>query len=439
MPTKRMSIWLKLIIGLAAACALFLGVCYVVLSGDETPPDVSDLLLEHRDIPTEENAYAQLTLLAAETSDPYAAIDTEIYAKLQSMSSGETEWDDVLVSEILANTDDLWPAIRRILEAPESQSPTINAYSDLLPEVSPMRNVFRLASLKATQLGVNGNSSESAALIGDIMLLGQRVENSRGCLITWLTGCAGRSFGYQAIKDIEQNKGFDNSTRLRLIALLDSARPAPSGLDDAFKNEFRVFSNEWQRLHEQTHKDRLSALKSLNVPPGFRYGSWLPLTFKLNKTRRLHADYLRKMMAYNADRDIKTMIQSNESGRFFAEVKGKLYNPENIIGRIFSTITIPTYQALITTRYNSESTISATQALLAVRAYQHDHDGALPETLDILVPRYLPAVPLDYYDREPIRYSPEFRAIWSLGRKGEYTVASADQPADEGEVDLRIP
>ncbi len=46
---------------------------------------------------------------------------------------------------------------------------------------------------------------------------------------------------------------------------------------------------------------------------------------------------------------------------------------------------------------------------LAVRAYFKDH-GQLPETLDALVPEYLPAVPLDPYNDEPLRYEAEQRS-----------------------------
>ena len=59
--------------------------------------------------------------------------------------------------------------------------------------------------------------------------------------------------------------------------------------------------------------------------------------------------------------------------------------------------------------------ISATQALIALRRYETER-GTLPEKLSELVPIYLPKVPRDHYDGREIRYSREFRAIWSVGR-----------------------
>ena len=39
----------------------------------------------------------------------------------------------------------------------------------------------------------------------------------------------------------------------------------------------------------------------------------------------------------------------------------------------------------------------------------------LPASLAQLVPDYLPEVPLDYFDRAPIRYSRTNRAVWGIG------------------------
>lgn len=56
---------------------------------------------------------------------------------------------------------------------------------------------------------------------------------------------------------------------------------------------------------------------------------------------------------------------------------------------------------------------------LALRAFQ-GYRGRPPETLDQLVPKYLPAVPLDPYDGQPLRYLPgadDFQ-LYSIGADG---------------------
>jgi hypothetical protein len=52
--------------------------------------------------------------------------------------------------------------------------------------------------------------------------------------------------------------------------------------------------------------------------------------------------------------------------------------------------------------------------LLACRAYE-EATGHLPETLEELVPDYLPAIPRDPFDGQPFRYSAERRLVYSVG------------------------
>lgn len=61
---------------------------------------------------------------------------------------------------------------------------------------------------------------------------------------------------------------------------------------------------------------------------------------------------------------------------------------------------------------------------LAIRLYASDNNGALPPSLDALVPKYLPAVPLDAMDGAALRYDSTRAILWSVG---------ADQKDDNGD------
>ena len=66
---------------------------------------------------------------------------------------------------------------------------------------------------------------------------------------------------------------------------------------------------------------------------------------------------------------------------------------------------------------------------LAVALYLRDHDEAPPATLGALVPRYLPAIPIDPYDpaKGPLRYTTATSRpfIYSLGTAGNDYIATA--------------
>jgi len=85
--------------------------------------------------------------------------------------------------------------------------------------------------------------------------------------------------------------------------------------------------------------------------------------------------------------------------------------------KIFASILMPSLGRSFVTHYRVRTDQNLAATALAIRWYQVDHHGALPDTLADLVPRYLPEVPLDYISGRPIRYRSEGEQpiIWSVG------------------------
>jgi hypothetical protein len=56
------------------------------------------------------------------------------------------------------------------------------------------------------------------------------------------------------------------------------------------------------------------------------------------------------------------------------------------------------------------------QVAVALRLYRHEH-GRYPETLEELVPKYLPSLPVDPFDGKPLRYKRLAKGfkVWSVG------------------------
>jgi len=74
---------------------------------------------------------------------------------------------------------------------------------------------------------------------------------------------------------------------------------------------------------------------------------------------------------------------------------------------------LPGNESAITSYHRSEALLHCAAAAIAIKLYEADH-GKRPETLDQLVPDYLPALPVDPFSktREPIRYNPEGVMPW---------------------------
>ncbi|GMU24447.1 MAG: hypothetical protein AMXMBFR13_45210 [Phycisphaerae bacterium] len=69
--------------------------------------------------------------------------------------------------------------------------------------------------------------------------------------------------------------------------------------------------------------------------------------------------------------------------------------------------------------YLARTRLEAALAMHALAAYQRDR-GEYPETLGALVPSYLPALPIDYADRAPLRYrrADQRYVLYSIGPDG---------------------
>ena len=93
---------------------------------------------------------------------------------------------------------------------------------------------------------------------------------------------------------------------------------------------------------------------------------------------------------------------------------------------------------VVETHFDEQSRHSASEAFFALRIYFAEH-GELPARLDQLVPAYLPAVPLDFYDRQPIRYSHDNFAVWSVGfRHFNVTSINPDPEETQNEIYYRL-
>lgn len=85
---------------------------------------------------------------------------------------------------------------------------------------------------------------------------------------------------------------------------------------------------------------------------------------------------------------------------------------------------MPAMNRAIQVERSARTLRNAAQTVLAIAVYQSEHDGSAPATLDDLVPKYLPALPIDWDSpsREPLRYrrtdaAPGF-VLYSVGRDG---------------------
>jgi len=86
----------------------------------------------------------------------------------------------------------------------------------------------------------------------------------------------------------------------------------------------------------------------------------------------------------------------------------------NWLGESLHTMINAGLQGFLKNKCAHCTNLGATRALLALKAYKKEK-GALPDSLEALVPEYLEAIPLDDLDGKPLRYDSEKKELYSVG------------------------
>ena len=104
--------------------------------------------------------------------------------------------------------------------------------------------------------------------------------------------------------------------------------------------------------------------------------------------------------------------------RDYDRVMSELNSPDNLrhLAIVRQMIHDRAHAQSLGWRWQLGQSRDATLVALAIEIYRRDH-GALPATLQALVPRYLPGVPVDIYDGGPMAYrvTPSGPLLYSVG------------------------
>lgn len=388
-------------------------IAFVVMSLDEAPPDVSDLRFEPLALSEDENAYVQLSRVAERVDSIHSGTD---FDRMDDFVSGD-EWDAAVVSAWLAPLDPVWPEYEAAVRLRQSQGLVPTSVDTVVPEIGQMMKLARLATLRARERIRAGQPDEALRIASTSLAAGRLIQESRSTLIAYLTGVAIHSMTFKVIQEAARHPDVSSSALLDAIAELEKNRVAPEALGYAFRGELYFYDAAEKMLRIEYPRARL-----------------IPGAYKPNKTRRIMADYLREIVGV-AGQDIGALDAARRRGDVIVSGVSRRV-PENIIGRMFLQIVMPTVSKIAERYLRNASEISVTQTLLAVRLHEKER-GALPASLAELVPGVLPATPKDYYDGGDIKYSRDAGFIWAVGGN-RLNITSADHAPGREDVAVRI-
>lgn len=398
---------------------------------DEAPPDLSDLHVPRLNIPDEENAYAQLTKIAL-SLPPAAPEETDADHPFALMANGDITWDrDVMSADLTHYAPDLANRVAEALQLPASEAPEYTSYGDTAPEIPEMRRLSQII-LRQARLAYE-NEDDNSALRYNLIVsqFGLRLTESRGTLTQFISGVAIQSI---ALNTIRKHADFLSppADPLRVyLHKLTGHEISPEGLRIAYKLENRLFANAAAKL------------KPLNMS-GFHKmpEAWLlhiPRLYQPNRTTRWNAEIIQSLIQQvdspsspATNSEAMRLLQRHTEATWLGRV-------ENQAGRTFLALAVPISQRVNVIHLRAQADLRLTRLYLAMRLYHLDHAGKLPESLDELVPAYLPEIPLDPFDHLPLRYDPALTTIWSTGHKRlNVTEADGKLPQDMPAYRLRF-
>jgi hypothetical protein len=396
------------------ACAILFGVFALLFAlfayafiADEEPPDLSDLHIPRLNIPDEENAYAQLSKIAL-SLPPAAPEETDVDQPFALMANGEVAWDQAVMSAGLAHYGtDLVTRVDQALSLTVSESPECKNHDHTSPEIRDMNRLIRVLLLQASAARHAGDDTSAARHNLAVSHFGLRLTESRAPLIQVLVGIGIQSIALTAIREHADSLSESADSLRNYLAQTGGHEMDIKGLHLAYKLENRMFANATTQLKPADIAGFLDKPESLLVR--------IPGLYQPNRTLRWHAEIIRAMLT-QADQPPPRGTPSDAAlvlNRYTeAPWPGRL---ENLAGRTFLDIATPSSESFNRMHFRALADLRLTRLYLALRLYHLEHSGALPADLAELVPAYLPKIPLDPFDGQPLRYDREFTTIWATG------------------------
>jgi hypothetical protein len=449
---RRLWPWLA---GIAIVCLSVLG---VIVYSDAEPPDLSDLAFEPVAVAEADNLYfvlakrgealkttpiiaedasdeAEVARLAAEDAAELGGtiISSERLPSLRERLLNGEDWTSERLSRWGGSLDTLADEVSVLLKLPAMQAEawSPSASSSRVGEIRELCQQVRLAAWARYHAG---RQTEAVGTALDGFEVGLRLADAGGGFYEYNNALGLQGMFLDVLTDVAARPDVRPEMLRQIAKGLKRRPPGRDGYAHVLRNDSRIMVEQYRTLDANTVAGWRGRHWNPDVGPVRHIAGTrvlFPLVYKPNHTIALHADVIRRELAVHdlpkAERPRRS--EDEFGGRIRA---GGLARPANVLGRFLVELEANTYEGTALTRHLAFSRRGLVEAYVALRLYHRAH-GELPESLDELVPEYLSAVPVDYVDREPLRYSRELRVLWSVGRKG-LLVTSANPKIDDREV-----
>ena len=389
---------MKKIVG-AAVTVVVVGVLYVgVGSIDADPPDVSAFTTTSTVPADEDNAWCGF--VAA----------TNAVKRWGKPSDWEKLTPDELDSLVAENAEAiaLFQNAARRAKWCDAAARHKGFFDNFFP-IADFTKMGKLYKAKAERHIARGEIAAAVEGAGDLLMLGRTIQSDSESIVCWLVGYGASGMGANlAVSIVASGKASDEYLRA-LLVILSSADSSMwrKSLQQAVNNEFVYVFGDAQRIIQLGTTKLLPCEWEKMMLTRFSYHpnstTALYVQFAGKAKELLSSDYDKG--AWDAfDSEIKTA-----KPRLFCRLT------PNHVGWLLLGAVLPAYNELAKHLARGEVGLSAAKVAVAAELYRRK-TGRRPESLDALVPEFLPSVPVDPFDHgAPLKYDAERGIVWTVG------------------------
>jgi len=411
--TKKRRIWFSV---LGVLVVLF--IVFLIVGKDGPAPEVSDLTVVSRKIPDAENGLA----LLLNNWGMFAPHPPTPLSELVSLCVVEEDWaisDSNRMDAVLTASVEPFERIRSALACEDFQ-----LHDRHLSDTGKFRHILRILMIRSTWQFRSGQHEATMDTCFQMIKLGHVLQGSGGGSMAVLTGSSVKDYGLGQIEWMLPGLEMTPDRLRHYAKRLSDYTSSTERLQQSQREEYSYYGEAIDRYESGDEDLRML----LEYPPyiwgGFYF--WQP-----NNTKAQLSNAYRRMIDNLGRRYSDVDIGYRDAA---AEPSFSQWLRPNSLGRQMNEIFKPPLRRkFLRIRHRQDFDTSAVQLLLVLKAYEAER-GALPETLQELVPEYIDRISTDPFDGNPIRYSRERRVIYSVG--ADLTDSGGSTNALEGVDDV---
>ena len=368
-----------------------------LLCRDEPPPKDDDLRSSRVQIPDDQNAIHYFILAQSEMHD-----------FSWTLLSGDGPWNAEDAEDTLSRNRKFFELLEKGLACKEAiEPPSLEAVEGC--GWFELYLHYQWLIIRARQMAFNGNDKAALDDALRIIKFGHILQTCRGGFHAFYHGSKAKYAGFTWFHKLLKDVKLERSVLQDYMARLQAFRSDGAVLAEKLKAEYEA---DRRNGDPQMVKFRYSGPDELFAPVwGYSY--------KPNKTRRRLAEQYRIAIANltrpYADRTPFDPPRYSEIPTIERRLHLIALLQPNYVGEagVYQS-GVAFLQHVASSTCEDDTRVSATRILIALKCHKLK-TGSLPKSLDELVPEYFDNVPLDQFDRKPMRYLPDRRIIYSVG------------------------